>query len=401
MPRPPLPLGTWGHIVRTEAPDGRWVARCRFRDFDGRTRKVEAWGRTGAAAERALVSALKDRAAPSDDELTPDTTMARLAVKWLTEVDAGALATNTRQRYREVAEQYVIPGLGAVRVREVTVGRVEAFLRTIGERHGQASARLARTVLSGMFGLAARHDAAPRNIVRDSAAVRVASKEVRALEVSEVRALRAGLRTDKRAVKADVPDVVDAMLATGARIGEILALRWDDVNLADAIPTVTISGTVVRVAGVKDSQFRTTPNRPAAADASALPRRDPSAPPGRTGRGHRLERRIPVQHRHPQRPDELPRPMAPGPRPARDELGSPTHLPQVRGNRPGPSREQPHRSRTTRPCRDRSHRTPLRRQDPRRTRRQEPPRSLRRTKRELINDQSNLAPRARTRWFRS
>jgi integrase len=249
MPRKPLPLGTWGRISRTEAGPGRWVARCRFRDFDGRTRQIEAWGKTGAAAERALISALTDRAAPSDDELTPETTLARLAAKWLAEVDEGALATNTRQRYREVADDYVVAGLGSVRIREITVGRVEAFLRTIVDHHGQASARLARTVLSGMFALASRHDAAPRNIVKDSAAVRVTSKEVRALTVSEVRSLRAGLRADKRAIRGDVPDVVDAMLATGARIGEILALRWDDVDLGAEVPTVTISGTVVRVAG--------------------------------------------------------------------------------------------------------------------------------------------------------
>lgn len=246
MARKSLPLGTWGRVSRLEITPGRWRALARFRDFDGRTRQVEAWGKTGASAERSLVSAMTDRAAPSDDELTPDTTLARLAAKWLSEVDAGTLATNTRERYRGVVQDYIVEGLGAVRIREVTVGRVEAFLKTIGERHGQASARLARTVLSGIFAMAARHDAAPRNIVRDSAAVRVISKEVRALTVAEVRALRHGLRTDKKAVRGDVPDVVDAMLATGARIGEILALRWEDVDLG-VVPMVTISGTVVRV----------------------------------------------------------------------------------------------------------------------------------------------------------
>src|SRR3546814_14590337 len=39
-------------------------------------------------------------------------------------------------------------------------------------------------------------------------------------------------------------DTIDLMLATGARIGEILALRWIDVHLDGDRPKVTISGTI-------------------------------------------------------------------------------------------------------------------------------------------------------------
>ncbi|MEV6301285.1 site-specific integrase [Actinoplanes sp. NPDC051861] len=39
------------------------------------------------------------------------------------------------------------------------------------------------------------------------------------------------------------------LVATGARIGEILALRWQDIDLDDDRPTATISGTIVFVKG--------------------------------------------------------------------------------------------------------------------------------------------------------
>jgi integrase len=39
-------------------------------------------------------------------------------------------------------------------------------------------------------------------------------------------------------------DIIDLMLATGARIGEILAVRWVDVALDAARPTLTINGTI-------------------------------------------------------------------------------------------------------------------------------------------------------------
>lgn len=71
MPRQPLPLGTWGKILRIKEPAGRWHARARFRDTDGITRLVEAWGNTGAAAERSLVTMLKDRQSPLESEVSP------------------------------------------------------------------------------------------------------------------------------------------------------------------------------------------------------------------------------------------------------------------------------------------------------------------------------------------
>jgi len=47
----------------------------------------------------------------------------------------------------------------------------------------------------------------------------------------------------------DLADIVDLMLATGARIGEILGLRWEDVDVATEHPTVTTCGTIVYLKG--------------------------------------------------------------------------------------------------------------------------------------------------------
>lgn len=83
------------------------------------------------------------------------------------------------------------------------------------DRVGAATAKGCRVVLGAMLGLAARRDAAPRNVVRDTSAV--------VLEQKPVRALRSKLAADRTTVGADLPDVVDFMLGTGVRIGEALA----------------------------------------------------------------------------------------------------------------------------------------------------------------------------------
>ncbi len=38
---------------------------------------------------------------------------------------------------------------------------------------------------------------------------------------------------------------IDVMLGTGLRVGELLALRWSDLDLVSDNPTVTVSGTIV------------------------------------------------------------------------------------------------------------------------------------------------------------
>ncbi len=249
MPRKPLPLGTWGKISRTESQPGRWIARCRFRDFDGRTRKVEAWGKSGAAAERALMSSLRDRATPGLKDITPDTRMSDLATAWLAEIDRSELSSNSRSRYATLVDKHVTPGVGGLRIREATVGALDRFIRSVEDNVGSPTAKGCRVVLAGMLGLAARHDAAPRNIIRDTTPQRPSEPRSKSSPNARSVCSESGSSEDPAAVRAGIPDLVDFMLGTGVRIGEALGVRWADVDLGGQVPTVKIAGTVVRVAG--------------------------------------------------------------------------------------------------------------------------------------------------------
>jgi hypothetical protein len=67
LPRYPLPPGTWGEIfVKVISRDGRgravrYEAKTRFRDVDGTTRQVAAWGRTESGAKNKLRANLRER----------------------------------------------------------------------------------------------------------------------------------------------------------------------------------------------------------------------------------------------------------------------------------------------------------------------------------------------------
>lgn len=250
MARPPLPLGTWGKISRKETAPGRWRARAQYRDFDGVTRPVERYGKSGAAAERALIAALRDRGAPARDGIIDrDTTVESLARVWLAGLRAdNELRPQSIEQYRSAIDAHIVPALGDVRVGEVSVGLLDRFLRA---RKSPAVAKRCRVVLTGMFALAARHDAIDHNPVRETAKRTSERNAVRAMTVLEVAELRArvaawaGGNVSGPPRALDLPEILDVMVGTGARIGEVLALRRDDTDLAADPPTVTVRGTVV------------------------------------------------------------------------------------------------------------------------------------------------------------
>jgi integrase len=255
--RPPLEIGTGGDIrIETLGPT-RYRARGRFRDYDGKTRDVEATGTSGPAAERALKAKFRDRVAPNDDEITRETYVHTLADLWLEEITAEERITpQTINRYEISVRVSIKPAVGNLRIREASAGRLDKFLRNVAKDR-PAAAQGAKVALGQMFGLAVRRGALGANPVRDTARLRSPRQKVVALETEQLELVRAAIREWRQPTPgksgprptADLGHIVDLMLATGARIGEILALRWEDVDLAAECPTLTICGTIVYVKG--------------------------------------------------------------------------------------------------------------------------------------------------------
>lgn len=254
-------LETWGKIRRTTI-DGRPAAVAYYRDSDGVTRKMQRYGKTQAAAERALVEAMKARLAPASEDLSRESRVRTLARKWLVETEARDLKPGTVRVYRESIDRHILPGLGEVRLAEATVPRIDRFLKSLTASSGPGSARTARVVLSGMFALAARHGAVESNPVREVAGIPKARRVVSAPDLAAIIGIRARFAEwdagmDKRGQPrtTDLADPCDMFIGTGLRTGELLALTWDDVDLVAG--TVTVRGTLAADAkgrmGVQDA----------------------------------------------------------------------------------------------------------------------------------------------------
>lgn len=251
MARPPLPIGTWGSVTVTRTVGG-WRARARYRDTDGVTRTYSRTRSGKAAARDALTEYLRDKAdSAGSGQITRDSTVAELLEAWWEEKHGG-IAENSRRRYRTTIDSHLLPRLAHVRLHEATTGRLDRTVKLIAADVGAESGRQARNVLRQAFGLAVRLDALAADPAAGIAPVRVESKDPRALTAEESRRLLDAAaawetqpRKSSRPWKREIRTTILVMLGTGLRIGELLALRWGDLDLEADVPTLTVSGTIV------------------------------------------------------------------------------------------------------------------------------------------------------------
>jgi hypothetical protein len=332
--RPPLAVGTFGQIHLETLGKNRVQASANFRDSDGRRRHVLRTGPTRAQAERRLREALRDRATAGSPPLPADSRLSAMAALWLTDIYASDLASGTKRLYRFVSQSYVLPHLGGLRLRELTVFAVDRLLTTVHADHGPAAAKSTRSVLSGILGLAVRHGLLATNPVRDAPARRTgrSQRRPRALSIEDVDLLRARLAADAISVRRDLPDLVDFLLGTGLRIGEACALRPADVDLAPC--TLTVTGTVIRQPGrgllIQDAPKTGAGRR--TIPCAATDRRTVQPPPRRHPATRGRRGALPQPERSPARPQQHQRRPPPSPGPGRPAVGHLAHVPQDRGH---------------------------------------------------------------------
>lgn len=167
MGRPRTPIGTFGDITYVKVLGGRVRARARYRDDDGQVRRVSATGATNREAERNLKKVLSQRPSHvASGELTGDISFGTLVEVWLEDLDLeNKLAPSTRALYERNMRQLVMPAFEHYVLREITVRKVDQFIKTLATTKSYSMAKQARTVLSLAFGLAVRYDAVAKNPV--------------------------------------------------------------------------------------------------------------------------------------------------------------------------------------------------------------------------------------------
>lgn len=254
MARPRTPIGTHGRIAGDRLRSGRYSARTRYRDWDGKARTVQCTADSRAAAERLLKHKLSERPLfqPTFTGMNADTGFGALVDYWIEDMDIeDRLSKTTRVLYERNMRTLVLPFFQNLSLREIGVSRCDYFIKQLAKQ-SYNRARQARNVMRLALGLAVRHELIPRNPMDHVSRLRRPPKEVNSFTPEEIRAVRGAIRTweNRKVVAGPRPDkqlgqILEVILGTSARIGELLAIRLCDFDLKSSVPSVRICGTII------------------------------------------------------------------------------------------------------------------------------------------------------------
>jgi integrase len=229
--------------VRQRA-DGRWEARLSYIDpVVGQRRSTSFYGAT-AEAVRAQLGEARGRVkveAPVQDS-------PMLLAEWIrhwsaTSLEASPRKPSTRQWYRDMARIHLIPPpLGIIPLGKIRKSHIDGLLVRLRD------AGLADSTVRGIYTVLRTilADAKLDDLIADNPATRVKRPRVARTEAKYLSATEVVAVLDAAKGQRYHPVLV-AIAATGLRRGEVLALRWDRVDL-DA-GTLRVAATIGRTDG--------------------------------------------------------------------------------------------------------------------------------------------------------
>jgi integrase len=232
-----------GSIVRRK--DGRWMASITIgRDSQtGKLKRACFYGKTRQQAADQLAKALSDLnrgAFVAPHKLT----VGQWLKTWLWEYKRPGVRPLTFMSYEALVRCHLQPTLGHIPLRDLRPDQVQGFYNA--KRDAGLSPRTVRclhTVLHGALKQAMKNQLVMRNISEATTLPRKHTRKIRPFTLDEMHRLLTAIQQDRwfPAVLLD--------LGTGLRRGELLALRWQDIDLQTGLLQVRQSLERVKIHG--------------------------------------------------------------------------------------------------------------------------------------------------------
>jgi integrase len=191
------------------------------------TKRKPVYGRTYKEAEKKLAVAMGDaaRGIVYDDE---NQTVGKYMTQWLSDSAKHAVKATSYRAYESQTRNHIVPAIGKVKLSRLTPAHLQAlYAAKLREGMKPASVRQIHAILHKALEQAVRFSLIPTN-----PASKVDPPKIRQEEIAPLTAEQASKLLDVTRNERDHYEALYMLaLTTGLRIGELLGLKWSDIDL--------------------------------------------------------------------------------------------------------------------------------------------------------------------------
>lgn len=238
--------------------DGRWEGRyIKSRTFEGKANYGYVYAKTYREVKAKLIerNAINNTQTTYNHDSNTDL-FGYIALEWF-EIITPQVKESTNNKYWNLLTLYVLPQFGSKQLNEITHDFIESqcniLLTKGGCKQNGLSAKTVSDILSLIRNILQFAIKKGKNISCDAHSIQIKRqvKEMRVLSLAEQKKLCKYLHSDLSAYNIGIL----LCLFTGLRVGEICALRWEDISFSEQ--TIHIHHTVQRIQNRNMSEQKT------------------------------------------------------------------------------------------------------------------------------------------------
>jgi integrase len=204
--------------------DGRWAGTITLGYEGGKRKRKTFYGETRREVQEALTKALRD-VQLGVPIVSDRQTVEQYFTDWLATIKLN-IRFNTWERYEQYVRLYIVPAFGNVALSKLTPQHIQRlYTSKLNEGYSTTTMAHLHTVIHHALDAALRFGLVQRNVAEFVEPPKVAKKEMRPLSPEQARKLLEAARDER------FEALYVLALTTGMRLGELLALRWQDVDL--------------------------------------------------------------------------------------------------------------------------------------------------------------------------
>jgi len=218
--------------------DGRWVGSVNLGWEDGKRKRRHFYAATAAEVRDQLLKARSDQS-QGLPVATERQTVAQFLKGWLEHTLKRRAKPRSVESFTAIVNKHIVPELGRIRLEKLTPQQVQALLEKkrepyktktktgkVIEKHGLGSQSIAniRTVLRSALGQALKWGMVARNVATLIDPPRIPRPQTHVIDIDGARKLLEAARGER------FEAILVLALTLGLRRGEILGLRWSDVD---------------------------------------------------------------------------------------------------------------------------------------------------------------------------